>query len=201
MNRTLMLIALIVGLIVAVLLATVAPYNRLVRLEEAVDSGWSQVENVYQRRSDLIPNLVATVQGAADFERQTLQAVVDARAKATQISFENAPSAAELAAFEAAQGELSQALSRLLLVVEAYPQIQATQNFRDLQAQLEGTENRITVERQRFTEKAQEYNTARRQFPTNIVASLTGFEEKAYFRAEAGADQPPPVDFSFSDDG
>jgi LemA protein len=189
-------IAALVGLLVVILLMTVAPYNRLVGLEESVDSGWAQVENVYQRRSDLIPNLVETVRGAADFERDTLTAIVEARSKATSMTFENAPDAAQMAEFEAAQGELTQALSRLLVVVENYPQIQATANFRDLQTQLEGTENRITVERQRFNETAQAYNTARRQFPTSIVAGLTGFDEKAYFRAEAGAEEPPAVDFS-----
>lgn len=196
MNRTLLIIAAAIGVLVVVLLMTVAPYNRLVNLDEGVDSAWSSVENVYQRRADLVPNLVATVQGAADFERDTLTAVVEARSRATSMNFENAPSAAQLREFEAAQGELSQALSRLLVVVEAYPQIQSVQAFRDLQTQLEGTENRITVERGRFVEAAQRYNTARRQFPTVIVASLMGFDEKAYFQSEAGAEEPPSVDFS-----
>src|SRR3990172_2153647 len=169
MNRTLLIIAAVIGVIIVVLLLTVWPYNRLVTLEEGVDTAWAQVENTYQRRSDLVPNLVATVKGAADFEQSTLTAVVEARSKATSMNFENAPTAAQLRDFESAQGELSQALSRLLVVVEAYPQIQATQNFRDLQTQLEGTENRITVERGRFNEAAQAYNTSRRRFPTAIV--------------------------------
>jgi LemA protein len=153
------------------------------------------VENVYQRRADLIPNLVATVRGAADFERGTLEAVVEARAKVGQVQFQGIPRAQQLEAFENAQGELTSALSRLLVVVERYPELRATDSFRDLQAQLEGTENRISVERRRFNEAAQGYNTARRRFPAVLVAGLMGFEEYDYFEASAGAETPPKVEF------
>jgi LemA protein len=170
-------------------------YNRLVSEQEAVEGSWSQVENVYQRRADLIPNLVATVKGAADFEQETLQQVVEARAKVGQTNFENAPDAAQLREFQEAQTGLSSALSRLLVVVERYPELKATDAFRDLQAQLEGTENRITVERQRFNEATRTYNTSRRQFPTVIVAKIFGFEEKPYFESTPGSDAPPKVEF------
>lgn len=170
-------------------------YNRLVALQESVEGAWSQVENVYQRRADLIPNLVATVKGAADFEQETLNQVIEARSKISQMSFEQAPDAAQLEAFQEAQGGLSSALSRLLVVVERYPELKATQAFRDLQAQLEGTENRIAVERRRFNEATIAYNTARRQFPTVITAKMFGFEEKPYFQAVEGSDAPPTVEF------
>ena len=172
-------------------------YNSLVALEEGVDSAWSQVENVYQRRADLVPNLVETVKGAAAFEQETLTAVIEARAKATQVTLSpemlNDPQAMER--FQAAQGELSGALSRLMVTVERYPDIKANQNFRDLQAQLEGTENRITVERRKFNETAQAFNTKVRRFPTSLIASMTGFERKAYFAADEGAEQAPRVEF------
>jgi LemA protein len=175
-------------------------YNRLVRLDQGVDSQWAQVENAYQRRADLVPNLVRTVQGAARFERETLTAVVEARARVGQVAAggerpSDDPQA--LAQYEAAQNQLTSALSRLLVVVERYPQLGATAAFRDLQAQLEGTENRIAVERMRFNERAREFNTARVSFPTNVVAGVFGgqFEEKAYFRAVRGAEQPPVVEF------
>jgi len=171
-------------------------YNRLVGLEEQVDEAWSQVENVYQRRSDLIPNLVETVKGAAQFEQETFTAVAEARARVGQISFDEAPSPEQLQEFQAAQGELGAALSRLLLVVERYPELRATEAFRDLQVQLEGTENRIAVERRRFNETAREFNTARRRFPTNLLAGMFGFDAKAYFEAEEGAERAPRVDFS-----
>jgi LemA protein len=172
--------------------------NRLVQLSEAVDSQWSQVENVYQRRADLVPNLVATVQGAADFEKSTLTAVTEARASVGKVQISgkdlvNNPQA--FAQWQAAQDGLSSALSRLLVVAESYPELKATQNFRDLQVQLEGTENRIAVERMRFNERAQEYNTYRKQVPQNIIAGMRGFGEKAYFKAQAGAEQVPKVDF------
>jgi LemA protein len=176
-------------------LVGVGGYNKLVGLEEGVDSAWAQVENVYQRRADLIPNLVATVKGAADFEQDTLTAVVEARAKVGQVNFEQAPNAAQLQQFQAAQDGLSSALSRLLVVVERYPELKAVQAFRDLQVQLEGTENRIAVERNRFNEVAREFNTARRSFPTVLIANLFGFEPKAYFEATAGAEAPPKVEF------
>lgn len=171
-------------------------YNSLVSSEEAVEAAWSQVENQYQRRADLVPNLVATVKGYAAHEQETLQGVVDARAKATQITIDPANATPEqLAAFQAAQGELSQALGRLLAVAENYPDLKANENFRDLQAQLEGTENRITVARQEFNETARAYNQKVRRFPSNIVAMIFGFEKKPYFEAEAGAQSAPTVAF------
>ena len=171
-------------------------YNKLVGLDENVSSAWSQVENVYQRRADLIPNLVATVQGAADFERDTLQAVVEARSKVGQTNIEGAPDAAQLAAFQNAQEGLSSALSRLLVVVERYPDLKATQAFRDLQVQLEGSENRIAVERGRYNEVARAFNTARRSFPANLVAGFLGFDsEAAYFEADEGSQEVPKVEF------
>jgi LemA protein len=188
-------VALIAVLGIAVL-AGISSYNRLVGLQEGVDSAWAQVENVYQRRADLIPNLVATVRGAAEFERGTLEAVTEARAKVGQMSFQGVPDAQQFAEFQAAQGGLTQALSRLMVVVERYPELRATEAFRDLQAQLEGTENRIAVERMRFTEVAQQFNTARRRFPTVLIANMLGFPEKPYFEATEGAERPPTVDFS-----
>lgn len=182
--------------IAAVLVATgVGSYNRLVELEESVDNAWSQVENVYQRRADLIPNLVATVKGAKDFEQETLTQVVEARAKVGQVSFDNAPDAEQLSQFEAAQSQLSSALSRLLVVVERYPELKATDAFRDLQAQLEGTENRITVERKRFNDTTLSYNKTRRRFPTILLANIMGFDDKPYFEATEGAEEPPKVEF------
>jgi LemA protein len=171
------------------------PYNKLVALEEGADSAWSQVENVYQRRADLIPNLVETVKGAAAFEQETFTAVVEARSKVSQINIEGAPDAQQLQQFQGAQDALSSALSRLLVVVERYPELTATQSFRDLQAQLEGTENRISVERRRFNEAVQTYNTSRRQFPTMLYAKAFDFGDKAYFAATPGADEPPKVEF------
>ena len=171
-------------------------YNSLVASDEGVQAAWSQVENVYQRRADLIPNLVATVKGYAEHEGSTLQAVIEARSKATQITVDPANLTEEqIARFQAAQGELSQALGRLLAVSEAYPDLKANENFRDLQTQLEGTENRITVERQKFNETAQAYNTAVRTFPANIIAGLFHFEKKGYFKAAEGADVAPKVEF------
>lgn len=191
-----MKILVVVIALLALLAAVLVPqYNGLVKLDESVNQSWSQVENTYQRRADLIPNLVATVRGAADFERETFEAVAEARARAGQISFDEAPDAAQLAQFQAAQGELSSALSRLLVTVERYPELKATEAFRDLQSQLEGTENRIAVERRRFTETAQAYNAQRRRFPTVLVAGLMGFGERPYFTATEGADRPPEVDF------
>ncbi len=170
-------------------------YNRLVALQEGVEGAWSQVESQYQRRADLIPNLVATVKGAAEFEQETFTQVVEARSKVSQINFENAPSVEQLQEYQAAQDGLSAALSRLLVVVERYPELRATDAFRDLQAQLEGTENRIAVERQRFNEATRDYNTVKRQFPTNLIAKMFGFEDKPYFEATEGAETPPTVEF------
>jgi len=171
-------------------------YNSMVQQEEAVTAAWSQVENVYQRRADLIPNLVATVKGYAAHESETLEGVINARAKATQTTIDaNNLNAESMTNFQNAQGELSQALGRLMVVVERYPDLKANENFRDLQAQLEGTENRITVERQKFNETARSYNTSIRQFPRNILAGMFGFETKSYFEAKEGADTAPVVQF------
>lgn len=180
-----------------VILALVAfgSYNSLVRLDEGVSSAWSQVENVYQRRADLVPNLVATVKGSSDFERETLESVVNARSKVGQVNFNGPPSAEQMQQFQSAQDGLSSALSRLLVVVERYPDIKSTQNFRDLQVQLEGTENRISVERRRFNEAAQAYNSKRRSFPAVLVAGMMGFGERAYFTAQPGANEAPKVEF------
>jgi LemA protein len=188
--------------VVLFLIFGVSTYNRLVRLDEGVKGQWSQVENVYQRRLDLIPNLVRTVQGAADFERGTLEAVINARARATQppAGPGGAPppdNPQAFAQFEAAQNALSSALSRLLVVVERYPELKANQNFLELQSQLEGTENRITVERRRYNELAQEFNASIRRFPANLVAGMLGFRAKEYFKATPGAERPPEVDFNF----
>ena len=174
---------------------TASSYNRLVGLEEGVDSAWAQVENVYQRRADLIPNLVETVKGARDFERETFTAVTEARARVGQVGISGGPDAEQLRSFEAAQGGLSSALAGLLVVVERYPDLRATDNFRDLQSQPEGSENRISVERHRFNESAQGFNTARRRFPTVLIASMLGFEEKPYFEAVEGSEEPPTVEF------
>ncbi len=191
------LAALLLGAVV-LFFAFRSTYNSLVTLDEAVKAGWSQVENVYQRRADLVPNLVATVQGAADFERETLEAVIAARSRATsiQVSANDLQNPQALARFEAAQGALSSALSRLMVVVERYPDIKANQNFLSLQDELAGTENRIAVERRRFNEAAQGYNTRRRGFFTRMIAGWSGFDEAAYFEAEEGAETAPEVDFS-----
>ena len=172
--------------------------NGLVEREENVESAWAQVENQYQRRADLIPNLVNTVRGAADFEQETLTQVIEARSQATSInvSADDLNDPAKLQQFQQAQAQLSGALSRLLVTVERYPELQANANFRDLQAQLEGTENRISTERMRFNEAAQSYNTSIRKFPRSLIASIGGFDRKAYFEAEAGAEQAPEVDFN-----
>ena len=188
-------IVLVVVAIGAAALIGIAGYNRLVGLQEQTAEAWSQVENTYQRRADLIPNLVATVKGAADFEQSTLTQVVEARAKVGQVNLQGPPDAAQLEQFQQAQGELTSALSRLLVVVERYPELKATQAFRDLQVQLEGTENRIAVERKRYNEVARSYNTARRRFPLNLMAGAMGFEQRPYFESVAGADQPPQVSF------
>ncbi|HEY0705531.1 MAG TPA: LemA family protein [Polyangia bacterium] len=191
----------LIGLVVVLILGSIGTYNRLVASEQAVRSQWGQVENVYQRRADLVPNLVATVKGAAAFEKDTFTAVTEARARVGQISTTgtdkvlNDPAA--LQRFAQAQDGLGSALSRLLVVAERYPELKATAAFRDLQAQLEGTENRISVERMRFNEAAQAFNTKRQSFPTVLLAGLFGdrFREKAYFEARPGAALPPEVKF------
>ena len=190
----LLLIAVIGGIALA------GSYNRLVGLQQGVDSQWAQVQNVYQRRTDLIPNLVSTVAGAANFEKSTLIAVTQARASVGQVKLDpsKAPTdAAQLEQFQAAQGRLSSALSRLLVVVERYPEIKANQNFLGLQAQLEGTENRISVERGNFNTAVQNYNTAVRSFPTNFIAGMFGFAQRPFFTAQQGAERPPAVNFNF----
>jgi len=178
--------------------------NNLVGLDEKVNQQWAQVESQYQRRYDLIPNLVRTVQGAANFEKSTLEAVVNARARVGQVAAPAGPPGAASAVtgdqaamenFAAAQQGLSNALSRLLVVVERYPELKSNQNFLELQSQLEGTENRIAVERQRYNTTAQEFNTAVRRFPANIVAGMSGFKAKAYFKGVAGSSEAPKVDF------
>lgn len=191
------IILLVLGLVVLLLFGSVRKsYNNLVILEEGVTAQWSQVENVYQRRADLIPNLVNTVKGYASHERETLEGVINARAKATQVTIDPSKlDAAALQNFQEAQGGLSSALGRLMVVMEQYPDLKANENFRDLQAQLEGTENRIAVERRNFNETAQKYNTSIRKFPQNIFASLFGFEKKAYFEAQSGAERAPEVQF------
>lgn len=185
----------VVVIVLVVLLLGVGSYNKLVGLQEGVESAWGQVENVYQRRADLVPNLVATVRGARDFEQETLTRVVEARAKVGQVQVGGVPDAEQLESFQSAQGELSSALSRLLVVVERYPELTATQAFRDLQVQLEGTENRIAVERRNFNQAAQAYNTARRRFPAVLVAGMMGFEPRPYFESEPGAEEVPAVEF------
>ena len=184
------------GILAIIVLWVANVYNAFVAADEEVESAWAQVENQYQRRSDLVPNLVATVKGYAAHEQETLEGVVEARAKATQITIDPATATPEqLAAFQAAQGELSQALGRLLAVAENYPDLKANENFRDLQSQLEGTENRIAVARQLFNESARQFNTLIRRFPNNIVAGICGFEKKPYFEAEEGANKAPKVEF------
>jgi LemA protein len=172
-------------------------YNSMVTMEEGVSANWSQVENVYQRRLDLIPNLVNTVKGYATHEQETLEGVIEARSKATSVSIDPTNlNAGSIQQFQQAQEGLSSALSRLMVVVEKYPDLKANQNFLDLQAQLEGTENRITVERRKFNESVQSYNAYIRLFPKNFVANMTGFEKKDYFKATEGAQKAPEVDFS-----
>src|SRR2546425_9294145 len=169
-------------------------YNRLVTLDQNVNKKWGDVQNVYQRRADLIPNLVNTVQGAANFEKSTIVEVTNARASVGRVQLDpsKAPTdAKQLEDFQAAQGQLSNALSRLLVVVERYPELKSNQNFLGLQAQLEGTENRIAVERRRYNEVAQQFNTSVIKFPANLVANFTGFKPKAYFRGVTGSAQPP----------
>jgi len=195
-------VLVVIGVFVLILVGlAAASYNRLVKLSQATDSQWAQVQNVYQRRADLIPNLVSTVSGAANFEKSTLTEITQARASVGQVKLD--PNAAptdpaKLAAFDQAQGQLSSALSRLLVVVERYPNLTATENFRDLQAQLEGTENRISVERRDFNLAVQAYDTAIKSFPTVFYAGILNFHEKPYFAAAPGAETAPKVQFDFN---
>jgi LemA protein len=207
--RNLGLLGCVGALILAVLIFGgyfVGVRNNLVGLEEGVNAQWAQVESQYQRRYDLIPNLVRTVQGAANFEKSTLEAVVNARSRVGQVAAPGGPPGsgaaipndpAALAQFEQAQAGLSSALSRLLVVVEQYPDLKSNKNFLELQSQLEGTENRIAVERQRYNTTAQGYNTAIKRFPASLVASMSGFKPKAYFKGAAGSNQAPNVQFNF----
>jgi len=187
--------------VLVVVLPAIASYNNLVRLDQAVQAQWGQVENVYQRRADLVPNLVATVKGVANFEKSTYIAVAQARSKVGQVQVQNPQAMTTdqqaLSRFQAAQDGLTSALSRLLVVVERYPELKANENFLTLQSQLEGTENRIAVERMRYNERAQEFNTVRQSFPTLLFAGLFGdrFKPKAYFQAQPGAQTAPSVQF------
>jgi len=195
------ILAVLGGIVLIIVLIAGGSYNRLVGLSQGVNSSWAQVQNVYQRRADLIPNLVATVSGSANFEKSTLTEITAARASVGQVKMDlnNAPAdAAKLAEFEKAQGALSSALSRLLVVSERYPDLKASAGFRDLQAQIEGTENRISVERGNFNQAVQSYNTAIKSFPAVFYAGLMGFAEKPYFTASTGADKPPQVQFDFN---
>ncbi len=191
----------IIILVVVVVLALIygwfkGTYNNMVTKSEAVKAQWSQVENVYQRRADLIPNLVNTVKGYAAHEKETLEGVIEARSKATSVNIDaNHLNPQQLQQFQKAQEGLSQALSRLMVVVERYPDLKANQNFLELQAQLEGTENRIAVERRRFNQATQAYNTYIKMFPRSIIANMLGFKEKPYFKAEKGAEKAPKVKF------
>ncbi len=196
MSRSTIVLLAVLGFLVLVLLWGVGRYNNLVSLDEGATGQWANVESAYQRRSDLIPNLVNTVKGYANFERETLEAVVNARAKATSVTVDPANLSPEkLAAFQQAQAGVGSALGRLLVTVEKYPDLKANQNFLDLQKQLEGTENRIKVERDRFNEAVKGYNVAVKRFPGNIIAGMTGFESKGYFEAESGAEKAPDVNF------
>ncbi len=185
------------GVVVLLIFFGVGKYNSLVQQQQTVNQSWAQVENQYQRRADLIPNLVNTVKGAADFEQETLTDVIEARSRATsiEVSADDLDNPQQMQQFQQAQEQLSGALSRLLVTVEKYPEIKANQNFRDLQVQLEGTENRISTERQRFNETVRDYNTTVQSFPDNLFAGLCGFDQKAYFEAEEGASEAPQVEF------
>lgn len=195
-KKKLSVTTIVVIVLAVIVLWCISAYNGLVKSEEGVKTAWSQVENVYQRRADLIPNLVATVKGYASHESETLEGVIAARAKATQLTV-NADDLTEeqIAKFQKAQGELGSALGRLMAISEAYPDLKANENFRDLQAQLEGTENRIAVERKAYNQTARDYNTAIRVFPKNIIASIFGFTAKGYFEAQEGAQTAPTVEF------
>lgn len=199
MGKLLKTILVIVGIVIVLAAIFVKPYNNMVQKDEECSKAWANVENAYQRRLDLIPNLVKTVQGAADYEKGTLTEVIEARAKATSVQIDpNNLTEEAIAKFQAAQDQLSSALSRLMVVVERYPELKANQNFLELQAQLEGTENRIAVERGKFNETVNDYNSYIRKFPNNIIAGLFNFDKKGYFKATEGADKAPDVEFNFN---
>jgi len=196
MKKSTMIWIILIAAVVLFLASIVSKYNGFVTQEEAVKTAWSQVENVYQRRADLIPNLVATVKGYAEHEQETFIAVTEARSKVNNINLEGITNSQEaLQNFQNAQGALSGALSKLMVVMERYPELKANQNFLDLQSQLESTENRISIERRRFNEAAQSFNTLIRKFPNRIYAGMFGFSAKAYFAAQAGAETAPKVEF------
>ena len=196
MKKGLIILIAVAAVVLGIFFWFQGNYNKMVKMDEGVQAAWSQVENVYQRRADLIPNLVATVKGYASHEQQTLEGVISARRKATQITVNPEDLTSEqLAKYQKAQGELGSALGKLLAITENYPDLKANTNFLELQAQLEGTENRIAVERKKFNEAARVYNTTIRQFPKNIVAGMFGFEKKPYFEAQEGAEQAPKVEF------
>ena len=199
MGKLLKTILVIVGIVIVLAAIFVKPYNNMVQKDEECSKAWANVENAYQRRLDLIPNLVKTVQGAADYEKGTLTEVIEARAKATSVQIDpNNLTEEAIAKFQAAQDQLSSALSRLMVVVERYPELKANQNFLELQAQLEGTENRIAVERGKFNETVNDYNSYIRKFPNNIIAGIFNFDKKGYFKATEGADKAPDVEFNFN---
>ena len=196
MNKKTLTWIVVLGVLAIVIIWGVGRYNAIITAEENVNTAWSQVENQYQRRADLIPNLVETVKGYAAHESATLEGVIAARAKATQVVVDPTNATAEqIAAFQAAQGELSQALGRLMAISESYPDLKASQNFAALQSQLEGTENRITVARNNFNEMARQFNTMIRRFPTNLIANAMNVEKRPYFEANDGADKAPQVQF------
>ena len=200
MKTALIVLGVLAAIAAVLFLLLTGQYNGLVNRSQAVDAQWAQVQNVYQRRADLVPNLVATVSGAANFEKSTLTEITTARASVgkVQVNPSSAPNdPAQLAEFDRAQGQLTSALSRLLVVAENYPSLKATANFQELQAQLEGTENRISVERGRFNDLAREYNAAIKRVPAVFFAGIMGFKEKAYFTAAAGSDKAPQVQFDF----
>lgn len=196
MKKSLIVLISILALLVIIIGYGISINNKMVNADEAVMSQWAKVENQYQRRADLIPNLVNTVKGYASHEKETLDAVVNARAKATQVTISpDNLNEASLQKYQAAQGELSQALGRMLMVTENYPDLKANQNFLELQAQLEGTENRISTERTRYTDMVRDYNAMIRRFPASIIAGIGGFDKKPQFTAEAGAEKAPEVKF------
>ena len=187
---------IVIAVVAVIALWGISAYNGLVKMDESVSTAWSNVENQYQRRSDLIPNLVNTVKGYAAHEKETFQAVTEARSKATQMSIHADELTSEkMLEYQKAQGEVGAALSRLLAITEAYPDLKANENFKELQAQLEGTENRISVERKNFNEVARSYNTSIRTFPKTIIAGMCGFDKRPYFEAEAGVNKAPEVKF------
>jgi len=193
---SIIIVGFLAFIVLGIILWGTKAYNGMVTMSEGVTSQWGNVETQYQRRSDLIPNFVNTVKGAANFEQTTLTQVIEARAKATSVTIDPTKMTAEnMKQFQAAQGQVSSALSRLMVVVEQYPELKATQNFRDLQVELEGTENRISVERRKFNDVARAYNTYIKRFPQNFIAGMFGFQAKPYFDAAEGAEKAPEVKF------